>query len=295
MKISTKLHMTALIRTLEFGFHHVLRHLPVDLVSIIGAIGGRVTALRKPVADRTVRNNLRLLRPDITDPREIDAMARRFWDNAGRCFAEYSALNRILASDRVLVDGREHLVAALASGKPRIWMFLHLGNWEILGPGLLGMGEAGFQIYQPLQDPVRRQIAEQARRAFACNLLAPGPRTAGRILRRLQAGGGLSIAVDEHINGKVQAPAFGRPIARRCNLGAAARFAMLTDAQVLLAYVVRRRGARFTIRIEAPVRFDFGSQSIGRLPEMVAVLNARIEPIVLAHIDQWFWLDNLVL
>jgi len=281
---------------LEFAAHHVLRLLPVGVVSALGALMGRAAALTKPAAAQRVRDNLRRLRPDVTDPREIDAMARRFWENAGRCLAEFAALGRIWGSNRVTIEGLDDLLAARATGKARICIFVHLGNWEVLGPTLVDLGETdGMQIFQPPLNPVRRRLAENVRRPYEKWLVAAEPRTASRIFRNLKAGGGLSIAVDEYVNGVVKAPAFGRPLSLEDNLARAARLAMRTDALVFVAYVARGRSAHFTVRILPPVAIDFGAMTEEQLPELVGRLNAIIEPIVLEHIDQWFWLDNLKL
>jgi len=295
MKISTKRPRKRPIRALEYGFHHVLRLLPVDLVSDIGALGGRIEARRNPIADHRVRDNLSRLRPDITDSRKFERMVRRFWENAGRCYTEFSALSRIWGSDRITIEGVENLDDARASGRPQIWIFPHLGNWEVIGPTLVDLGYAtnGLQITQPLRDQTRRKLVENVRRRYADHMISPGPGSANRIYRRLKTGGVLSIAIDECIDGEVYGPAFGRKPRQDGNLTRTARLAMRTDAMVLIIYAVRRRPANFVIRILPPTPIAFGSLKDEQLAEAATALNAVVEQIILEHIDQWFWLDDL--
>ena len=44
----------------------------------------------------------------------------------------------------------DNLGAARATGRPRIGVFLHLGNWELAGPKMLSLGETSAQIAQTL-------------------------------------------------------------------------------------------------------------------------------------------------
>jgi KDO2-lipid IV(A) lauroyltransferase len=277
--------------------HYGLRLLPVAAVSAIGAWIGRRFGPRKREADRRLRRNLNLLRPDIADPDAFEATVRRHWENAGRCYAEFSALTRLYGSGRIRIEGLEHLIAARADGRPQIWIFLHLGNWEVIGPMLvdLGFADNGLQIYQSPLSAVRRRLADRVRRRYADHLIAPGPGSTARIVRTLKAGGVLSIAVDECVAGDVRAPAFGRPMRLDGNLARAARLAARTGARILIVYAARRPSAHFSIRVSPPAPIDLAAMTADRLPEAVAQLNRMIEPIILENIDQWFWLDNLVL
>jgi KDO2-lipid IV(A) lauroyltransferase len=287
-RASTLLHAAR-----EIGAHYALRLLPVWAVSAIGAELGRRFGPRNRAADQRLRSNLRRLRPDIADPKEFEAAVRRFWENAGRCFAEFSALTRIWGSDRVTIEGLDHLLASRATGRPRICMFLHLANWEIVGPTFLELGEGGLQIYQPLQNRARLWLAERVRRRYADHLVATGPGSARRILKELTGGGGLSIAVDESIAGEVYAPSFGRALHLDGNLARVVRLARRTDALVFIAYAERLQGARFRVHVQPPLPIEFGTLTDDQVEAAIMDFDRAIEPVVLRHIDQWFMLDNL--
>lgn len=279
----------------QVAAHYALRLLPVPAVSAIGALMGRLFGPHNRPADRRLRQNLARLRPDITDRAEFEATVRRSWENAGRCLAEFSALTRLWSFRRIEIDGLEHLMAARATGKPRIFVFLHLGNWEMVGPTLLKLGEDGVQVYQPLQNLIRRGLAEHVRSRYANQLVAPGYAGAKRILQKLRAGGGLSMAVDEAVAGDVYAPSFGRALRLDGNLARAVRLARRTDAVILIAYAIRLESARFRIHVVPGPPIDFGALTDGQVEAAVFELDHAIEPIILRHIDQWFMLDNLQL
>ncbi len=270
--------------------HFLMGLLPIEVTSAIGAWLGTQFAARNPVRNARVRHNLAVLRPDISDPAEIDRTIRRFWSNAGRAMAEFSVVRRLWVSDRVAVTGMENLTAARAIKRPRIGLFLHLGNWELAGPKLLSLGETSSQIVQPLANPYRNRIAMSVRKVFDGQLIEPGPSAGRQIIRSLKETGGLSMAGDEYLNGELLAPSFGRPLHLDGNLAAAVRLAKVTNAVIVPYYVVRLKGARFRMIIQPYVELDFSGENF--LHDGVKRLDDIITPIIVANIDQWLMLDN---
>jgi len=270
--------------------HHLMGMLPIDVTSAFGAWLGRQFAARNKVRDQRVRHNLAVLRPDISDKAEIEATVRRFWSNAGRSMAEFSVLRRLWVSDRVQVTGMDNLEAARATGRPRIGIFLHLGNWELAGPKLLAIGETSAQIAQTLANPYRHRIAMSVRKVYADKLIEPGPTAGRQIIRSLKETGGLSMAGDEYMNGELLAPSFGRPLHLDGNLGRAVRLAKMTGAIVIPYYCLRKNGAYFQMHITPYVDLDFSGENY--LEEGVQTLDDVITPIIVANIDQWLMLDN---
>jgi len=132
--------------------HYALRLLPIDVCSATGFALGIWFAPKNAVRHATVRHKLATLRPDIDTAEEIEATVRRFWGNAGRGWSGFSVLQRLWRSNRMAVVRMEHLEAARAIGRPRIALFVHLGNWALGGPKLLDLGEDCRQIAQPLMN-----------------------------------------------------------------------------------------------------------------------------------------------
>jgi KDO2-lipid IV(A) lauroyltransferase len=270
--------------------HYVLRSLPIDLCSAIGFSLGARFGPKNAVRDARVRHNLVVLRPDIDTPEEFEAAVRRFWGNAGRSWAEFSVLRRLWRSDRMSVVGMEHLQAAKATGRPRIALFVHLGNWELVGPKLLELGEDCRQIAQPLMNRYRNRIVTAVRRPYANKIIQPGNRVGREIIRCLRDAGMLSIAADEYVRGELFAPSFGNPVRLDGNLGRVVRLARLTDAIVVPYYCVRSTGAHFQMHVLPSVDLDFARADF--LREGAQRLNDLITPIIVRHLDQWMMLDN---
>ena len=275
--------------------HWLFKLLPVDACSAVGAwIGQELGRRRYRVATQRARDNYARLRPDVTDPAEVAAAVVRMWRNAGRSMVEFSVMRRLHRGDRVAVVGAEHLAAARATHRPRIFLLLHLGAWELVGPMLLREGEHGRHVYQPPTNRFERRIAEQVRRPFRHLMISPGTgevREAVRALNRDK--GGIILGIDEYIRGRVQAPAFGREISPDANLVSAARLALMSDAVLLPAYVLRTRGAHFALHIGAPFEPVRTGDRAADLAATVAAIDGAITPIVAANLDQWFMLHHL--
>jgi KDO2-lipid IV(A) lauroyltransferase len=273
--------------------NRLLSWLPIDWCSAVGYWLGVTVGPRNRVRDARARHNLRLLRPDLAAPAVIEKTMRRYWGNSGRIMTEFSVLKRLWRSDRATVSGMEHLIAARATGRPRIALFMHLGNWELVGPKILDLGENSSQIVQRLANPYRDRIAMQTRSPYAGRLIEAGPSAGRQILRALRDNGLISMAGDEYQNGELLAPSFGGPVRADGNLGRAVRLAKLANAIVCPYYCVRTKGAHFDIRFLPAIELDLTAEDY--LHRGVETLDAAITPIIVAHLDQWLMLDNFKL
>lgn len=279
---------------LEIAGHFALGCLPISACSGIGCVLGRILGPRHQDVNQRLRDNIMRLRPDITSKKQLNAMIKRSWGNYGRVMAEYSVLHRIWRSNRVQTIGDENVTHALKSTRPIIVIFLHLGNWEAIGPRCLElMGERFVQVYQMIDDKNKLYLANKVRHVYANHLIPNTPNAAKKIYNKLKEGYTVSLAVDEFIHNQLNTPSFGRPINLSSNLAYAVRFAQLTNAVLLPIYSTRTTGARFSLHIEAPVFFDFNKANRQTLSEMVTELDQRIDPIIRQHIDQWYYAHAL--
>jgi KDO2-lipid IV(A) lauroyltransferase len=279
---------------LDFALHHGCRLLPTEWCS---AIGGRLGILHGRYRYRAMRERAmrlyRVLAGDTATPHDAERAVMALFDNVGRVMLEFSALDRLWAERRITVAGGEHLLAARAAGRPVVVMGLHLGNWEAIGPSLIGLGLRGFKfIYQPPRSRFEHKLAVAARERYGAIMLRPGV-AAARIARRLLVDerGVLLLYADDERRGHVSAPLFGRPIPERANLLNIVRLAWASGAVVIPAYAERLRGARFGVTFLAPVELlSEGDDPSARLIENVHRLDRIITPIVLRRLDQWYML-----
>ncbi len=99
-----------------------------------------------------------------------------------------------------------------------------------------------------------------------------------------------AIWIDEFIRGRVNAPAFARPLRAEGNIAYAVRLATMTDALIIPIYCVRLGdAARFKVTILPPVELIQTGKKDNDLLQNIGRLNAIITPIIRDHLDQWYF------
>lgn len=256
--------------------HYALKLLPMDAVSALGARLGRFAMPRfHKVAEQRARETIRRLRPDLPEA-EREALLIENQKSQGRIMMEFSVVNRIAKHpNRLQHHGLDIIENAVRSG-PTIIVGLHLGNWEI-GPIILQrINVSPHAFYVPPTARGKAWIAERVRRRAGLQFLPPGlegVRPAAKILRN---GGVVSAFCDEGFGGVIRGPFFDRAPHVHGNIALVVRLARMTGATICPWYNIRKDGFRFEARA---------------LPDML-LLNGAIEPIVRAHLDQWYFLDS---
>jgi Kdo2-lipid IVA lauroyltransferase/acyltransferase len=284
-----------LLGGLDLAIHRGSRLLPTEWCSALGAglgvLNGRWRF--RPERERAERV-YRSLTGSAAGAADAAAAIDRLFANAGRTMLEFSVLDRLWGEGRIAVQGSEPLLAARAAGRPVIVMGLHLSNWEVIGPSLVGLGLGGLRIiYQPPRSRFAHRIAVAARQRYGAVMLRPGV-PAARLARRLltEERGALLVYADDERRGRVNAPLFGRPIVPRANLPVIVRLAAASGAAVIPAYAERTGGARFRVVFLPPAELASGKDRdpAAMLVENVRRLDRIITPIVLDRLDQWYML-----
>lgn len=271
--------------------HHTLRLLSVDACSAFGALISPFSAKRFAASDQRARRNWRALRPEAADAAAEDAAMRRLWRSVSRTMCEFSVLHRLWDAGRIEVAGVEHMDAARAAGKPILVACVHLGNWEAIPVVGIRVGHPGSGIYWPLENRFDTRIAVKARERYGATLYpGDGPRAMRAAIEELRAKNGpFVVFIDECIDDHVYAPAFGRKLKAEGNIAYVARLAVRTGAEIIPAYCVRLGdGARFKVTFLPPVSL-VRRRGEAELMANIAAINAVIEPIVRAHLDQWYF------
>lgn len=268
--------------------HGLLRRLPVGPAS---AFGGQLAKLKirfiTPDVAKKARHNLRRHLPGARDV-EIERMVWRFADNIGRVMAEFAISHRFAETGRIEMLGVEEAGAKVGQ-MPTIALCVHLGNWEVVASALQVIGVPIASISEVPDDPLHREIAAEARKGFGVNVLTPNQSGARQALSLLRNNGTVAIFPDELRDGRMMAPLFGRPPHLKGNLAVAAKLARRTGAQIVLGYCERVGGTRFRVHFLPPYMLPPGE---GDPLTDVALLNGLIEPVVLKHLDQWYYLDD---
>jgi KDO2-lipid IV(A) lauroyltransferase len=264
----------------------VLRRLPVAWSSGFGAASASIRGPKVYAeADALARTNLARLRPDLSEA-EREAMLTARWRCVGRTMAEFSVLDRMMNSGRVAVVGAHHLDALKASGRGGVMISAHLGNWEALTM-VTRLGLPLAIVYEPRPTRAREYISQKARRRLGVDPLPPGVAGVRPAIRALESGGMVSFFCDEEIDGVARGPFLGRKPYLHGNLAYAVRLAARTGAAVVPAFVRRTGATRLTVTFLEPI--DIPPQTTAKQAAAgVTKVNAALEAVVLANLDQWF-------
>ena len=279
---------------LNVGIHMGLRFMPIDVCSYLGSLMGALGQLRMPDKNAQARKVWLCLRPNESDPALVAAMQKRLWRQIGRTLAEFSVLERLWPKGRVAVEGLEHAVAAREAGKRIIFVPVHLGNWEVIGSILVAHGIPATGVYEVPENRFEHWIVRKFRERYGARLLPQGSAGARAALKTMLELDVMVIFIDEVVDNTVNAPAFGRPLARGGNIVFAARLAALTDAAVIPAYCVRiKERAQFQVTFLPPLPYVSGGNRKADLAANVAMTNAAIERLIQANLDQWYYANAI--
>ena len=280
------------IAGLEIAFHFGLKALPAAWCSRLGAAIGRFVFPRyHKIAVARGTRTVAKLRADLSMA-DRQALLERNWEAQGRLITEFSIIHRVSKDPRrVTWFGRDQMYA-IAQDNPVIIAGMHVANWELCAHAVKDRKrEIGIFNLPPIERH-KAWLAERARLKSGVTLLPPGKDSIMPALRILKRGGIVWLRVDEGFQGRIRGPFFGRPPALDSNLGLIVRLARMADVPIFPFYCLRTGDARFELHALSPIRFEKAPSTPIQAVEDAAVVNAVIEPIVMRHLDQWYFLDS---
>ncbi|MEI6160332.1 MAG: lysophospholipid acyltransferase family protein [Roseococcus sp.] len=268
--------------------YQVFRRLPIDLAPRLSerSMVRDIRANRPWVVERA-RANLKRHRPKASAA-EIEAGVARFLSNIGRYVGETATIGRQFPAGRVEIVQEED-VKERSRTTPVVALCLHTGNWEVMLEALRAVGLS--VACAPIEWESRAQswILRDLRTRNGLRHL-PGDHSGLRAaMKELRSGTVLAIFVDEARDGKLMAPFFGSAPHLEGNLGVAARLARKTGRPVALCYVTRLGSERFRVFFGRAIPLP---PDTGNPLDDVLFLNSVIEPVILEHLEQWFFLDD---
>jgi Kdo2-lipid IVA lauroyltransferase/acyltransferase len=284
------------VGAIEFVIYALMRLLPIDVCSYLGAVTTYLTRHFYPESDARARKLWSVLRPQDAEPASVDAAMDRLWRNVGRTMHEYSVLDRLWVAGRIEVSNIQYLDQARERGQPILITPVHLGNWETVLVAGISSGHHGSGIYQPLDNRFEDRIAMKVRARYGARFVAgAGPHSLRAALRELKSRAGpFIIYVDEFIRDRVQAPLFGRTLRTDSNLCYAVRLAAMTNAALIPAYCLRvNDSARFKVQFLAPLELIRSGDREADVAENARRLDAILAPIIRGHLDQWYFALDL--
>jgi len=273
---------------LAIGLLWLVVQLPVPWVLALGSGFGRALGRLAGSRRQVVLTNLRVCFPDLPQ-QEHERLAGEHFAAVGAGALEagiaWFASDARLAP-RFAIEGREHLDAALASGRGFLLLTGHFTTLEIGARVLCTTARLPFHaMYRPYNNAVL-DFCMHRWRENRSKLPALPRDDLRRLVRALREGRAIWYAPDQTLDEKISvfAPFFG---VQTLTLTATARLAQMGRAGVL-PYFPRREGSRWVVRF-LPLLENFPSGD-----ELVDArrINALIEEGVQLALPQYFWIHR---
>lgn len=288
MRLSERLEAAAVAGALR-----LVRGLGPVAASNLGGAVARAIGPRLPVS-RIAYANLRAAMPELDEAERL-RVVRGVWDNVGRTACELphlGALGPTASGPGWEVEGEENLRALREQGGPAIFFSGHIANWEVLLAAPAAHGLPTAVLYRAAGNPaVDRVITGLRRQAIGSDvpMIPKGAAGAKQALAHLQAGGRLSLLMDQKMNDGIEARFFGRPA---MTAPALAALALRFRCPVIPAYVQRLAPARFRVTCEPPLTLPDTGNRRADMATLTQQVNDRLEAWIRERPADWLWLHR---
>lgn len=255
---------------------------PRPIALSLGRALGRLVHLLR-IRRRVVEENLDRAFPEHSEE-ERRRLAAAVYAHFGAVIVDTATFHRWTEDElreRAELVGFEHFREAMATGRGVVLATAHLGCFDV-GPGRIALeGPRITSVFQGVRNPyVERYITAIRTRG--------GARVAKRgiqfreVLKALAAGECVTILADQDAGPDgLFLPFFGAPAS---TLTGPAVFAKRTGAILMTGFVPFENG-RYRLIFEPPI-------ADGTIEEMMAAYQRRVERIVAAYPEQYFWLHK---
>lgn len=270
------------------GFVGLMRLLGTERAS---AFGGNVLRWLGPRTGthRTVTRNLRIAFPDM-GPLERERLALDQWEQTGRAFAETALMDRLVAEDRIEVEGLERLHAIRDSGRPVVFVGGHFANIETLAATIVGAGVPCQITYRAANNPhVDAQIIA-ARARYGVRLFAPkGGDGARELLAGMNRGESVALMNDQKFSEGPEVVFFDQPVNAAPG---PSRLALRYGTVLQPLSVVRLPGVRFRVTAYEPIELHKTGDRQADIARGVQAITTFIENRVRENPVDWFWVHK---
>ncbi len=266
-----------------------------------GVLLHRLVRFRRGAIER----HLRLAFPEL-NMRERGKLLREVYAHFGLLLAELLRLPRQTSRqllDNSVIEGREHLTAALARGRGVLVLAGHLGNWEV---GLATAAAAGLPVAavtKEIKSGIGQYIADRLRKPHG--VVAINRRQAIRpILSFLRKGGCVGFVLDQNMTADegVFVDFFGRPA---CTMPGLAVLARRYRVPVVPVAFFRDDRGRHHLRFASEVEWEDETR-LGKADDDAAEKGATeaavwrntqrytaiLEVAIREHPAQWLWMHR---
>lgn len=243
-------------------------------------------------ARRAVMSNLRQVVASDGRAPERDAvrrLARKTFHNFGKYLVDFFRFSRLTEEEirsLVAVEGQTHLERAQAEGKGVVLVTGHIGNWELGGAVLAGMGYKLNAV--ALQHPSAKinEFFQRHRRQRGMAII-PFGHAVSTLIKALKRKECVALLADRDYSKRTDlAWLFGAPASLPRG---PAWLAEKTGAPIMPGFVLRRDDDTFVLRCHEPIAARAG---IGR-EEIQQRICRVLETEIRANPSQWFMFERV--
>ena len=238
---------------------------------------------------RVARKNLALIYPEKPEG-EREQMARAVFRHFGCMAGEFLKLPRISPAEierMVVVEGEEHLEAALARGRGVLLITGHFGNWEFMARWLSSHGYPINVVARDARDPAATKLLTDTREGNGAQVLYRG-NSARAVLGCLKKNEIVALLPDQNA-ADVFVPFMGK---RTGTVDGPAIIHLKMGAPLLFTWCVRLPDNRFQITFEPPELVVSTGDKGADVARTMTLVNARLETQIRRNPTQWLWLHD---
>ena len=239
---------------------------------------------------RVALKNLTAAYPEWNE-QDVKKTARESFTHFGRGALEFFYFLSVPSEEldeRVEIEGKEHLDAALANGHGAIIVTAHLGNWELFARIFVLLGYPISVIARDSDDPTITEITNTIRQNAGYKVLGRD-KSALPALRALRRNEVLGILPDQNTLSGIFVDFFGRPVATATG---PAVFAIRSGAPIICGYTKRLGGGRFKTVLYPPIDLPLTGNEEADIHNVTAALTRAIEEEIRKEPAQWLWLHD---
>lgn len=277
-----------------FALLRLIALFPADkAISFVDTMARRIGPLTK--RHRLALRNLERAYPEKTQA-EREAIARDMWGNMSRLAAEYVFLDQLFDFDpdatepgRIEVGGADLFLKLRDSNKPFIVFTAHTGNFELLPIAAASYGLDVMALFRPPNNPYVAEKVLAARRTSMGHLVPSRAGAAFTLARRLEAGGGVGVLVDQKFHKGAETSFFGLEVHTNPLL---AKLVRQYDCDVYPARSIRLPGGRHRLEVEPAITIPRKPDGSVDITATAQLLNDKVESWVREYPGQWQWFHD---
>jgi KDO2-lipid IV(A) lauroyltransferase len=294
-KVSKKSHFVRYVQypieaLFVFFIYYLFYFLPIDISSYIGGLLARTFGpLLKQ--NKIARKNIKNAFPEKSQ-KEISHILNEMWDNLGRSVGEFPHVSSILKNpqNRVEFEGLEYIKELKNDGKAGLLVSGHFGNWEVSSVGVKKCDMVLHRVYRAANNPyVEKYIFSRLRSGIKGKHIPKGAPGAKEMLKLLKNKEHIAILADQKLNDGISVPFFNK---NAMTAPSPASFSIKFDCPICMGRVIRKKGARFLLKMEKPFYAKKSGDRKKDIYETTLKINQKFEEWLKEYPAQWLWVHN---